>query len=137
MYDKKPIIKSIQEFVMSCPCFQGQAEEAEPGTAAECFIEPVHADTIYRQYTDGNVLRQYLFTLTTKKAYDAQAREQLAANGFGQYFEEWLEEQNSKDIYPQLDGYAALRMESMTSGYLAPSETGLAGYQILCRLIYK
>lgn len=138
MYDKTPIIKSIQDFVMLCPYVKGMPEEeGKPELAVECSIEPIYAESVFRRYTDGTLLRQYVFTLTSKEAYDAQGREHITASGFSQDFEEWLEEQNDNDIFPHLDGYTPIRTESVSSGFLILSETGFARYQIQCRLIYK
>lgn len=139
MYDRKPIIKSIQEFVMICPYFQEGVHNtlADPELKVECSVDPVNGETVYRKYTDGSLLRQYLFNLTSKNIYDADSRNEIAATGFSQCFEEWLEQQNQNEVYPLLDGYTPVRTETISSGYLDLDETGLARYQIQCRLIYK
>lgn len=138
MYDRKPMIKSVQEFVLSCPYFkEGQAGTAGSAVMVDCSVDPVEAEKEYRRYTDGSSLRQFVFALTSKEVYGADSRDAIAETGFSQCFEEWLEEQNDKGIYPQLEGYTPLRTEMVSSGYLVSNETGIYRYQIKCRLIYR
>lgn len=75
--------------------------------------------------------------LTSKEAYDGDARTGIANSGFYQNFEEWTEQNNLNDIVPELDGHDAVKVEVLQSGYLFSTEADLGRYQMICRLIYK
>ena len=103
----------------------------------EYSIDPIGADPIYKRYVDGSCLKQFQFALTSKEAYDGDARTGIANSGFYQNFEEWTEQNNLNDIVPELDGHDAIRVEVLQSGYLFSTEVDLGRYQMICRLIYK
>ena len=58
-------------------------------------------------------------------------------SGFYQSFEEWTEQNNLDDIFPELDGHDAVKVEVLQSGYLFAPDVDLGRYQMICRLIYK
>ena len=54
-----------------------------------------------------------------------------------QAFEEWVESNNMNDVFPELDGHDAIRVEVLQSGYLFSTEADLGRYQMICRVIYR
>lgn len=138
MPDSKPIIESIRDYVLSCDFLKDGKVNIDylPDEMAYS-IDPVGADPVYKRYIDGSCLKQFQFALTSKEAYDGDARTGIANSGFYQFFEEWVEENNLNDIFPRLEGHQSIRVEVMQSGYLFSTEADLGRYQIICRLIYK
>lgn len=138
MPDNKPIIESIRDYILSCDFLKDGKVNIDylPDEMAYS-IDPVGADPIYKKYTDGSCLKQFQFSLTSKEAYDGDARTGIANSGFYQFFEEWIEGNNMKDIYPELEGHQSIRVDVLQSGYLFSEEADLGRYQIICRLIYK
>lgn len=100
-------------------------------------IDPVGGDPVYKRYTDGRCLKQFQFALTSKEAYDGDARTGIANSGFYQFFEEWIEENNEGDNVPELFGHTGIRIDVLQSGYLFSTEDDLGRYQLICRLIYE
>lgn len=134
----KPIIESIRDYILTCD-FLGDGKvniDYLPDEMAYS-IDPIGGDPIYKKYADGGRLKQFQFALTSKKAYDGDARTGIANSGFYQFFEEWIEENNMLDIYPELEGHTPVRVEVMQSGYLFSTEEDKGRYQIICRLIYE
>lgn len=138
MPDNKPIIESIRDYILSCPFLKDGKVNIDylPDEMAYS-IDPVGGDPIYKQYVDGTCLKQFQFSLLSKEAYDGDARTGIANSGFYQFFEEWVEQNNMKDIYPDLNGHTSVRIDVLQSGYLFSTEADLGRYQIICRLIYK
>lgn len=138
MQGSKPIIESIRDYILSCDFLKDGKVNIDylPDEMAYS-IDPVGADPIYKKYTDGSCLKQFQFSLTSKEAYDGDARTGIANSGFYQFFEEWIEGNNMKDIYPELEGHQSIRVDVLQSGYLFSAEADLGRYQIICRLIYK
>lgn len=138
MPDNKPIIESIRDYILSCDFLKDGKVNIDylPDEMAYS-IDPVGSDPVYKKYTDGSCLKQFQFSLTSKEAYDGDARTGIANSGFYQFFEEWIEGNNMKDIYPELEGHQSIRVDVLQSGYLFSAEADLGRYQIICRLIYK
>lgn len=134
----KPIIASIREYILTCPLIhEGRVNIDYLGDGMEYSIDPIGADPIYKRYADGACLKQFQFALTSKEAYDGDARTGIANSGFYQFFEEWVETNNDADNLPVLDGrHESVRMDVLMSGYLFSTEADLGRYQIQCRLIY-
>lgn len=138
MPEAKPIIESIREYVRQYPGINGKKVNIDYlGDGMEYSIDPIGADPVYKKYTDGSCLKQFQFALTSKEAYDGDTRTGIANSGFYQMFEEWVEENNMEDIYPELDDHMPTRVEVMRSGFLFSAEADLGRYQMICRLIYR
>lgn len=133
----KPIIESIRNYILTCDFLKGGKVNVDylPDEMSYS-IDPIGGDPIYKRYTDGGCLKQFQFALTSKEAYDGDARTGIANSGFYQFLEEWIEDNNMLDIYPKLEGHTPVRVEIMQSGYLFSTEADLGRYQIICRLIY-
>ena len=138
MQGSKPIIESIRDYILSCDFLkEGKVNIDYLPDEMAYSIDPVGADPVYKKYTDGSCLKQFQFSLLSKYAYDGDARTGIANSGFYQRFEEWIEENNMNDIYPELDRHTPVRVEVLQSGYLFSAEADLGRYQIICRLIYE
>ena len=93
---KTPIIESIREYVKSYPGINNRKINIDYlGDGMEYSIDPIGADPIYKKYVDGSCLKQFQFALTSKEAYDGDARTGIANSGFYQDFEEWTQQNNS------------------------------------------
>lgn len=138
MPEGKPIIESIRGYILTCPFLKDGKVNIDylPDEMAYS-IDPIGGDPIYKKYTDGTCIKQFQFALTSKEAYDGDARTGIANSGFYQFFEEWIEENTREDILPELEGYTPVRMDVLTGGYLFSAEADLGRYQIQCRLIYR
>lgn len=138
MPEGKPIIESIRDYILTCPFLKDGKVNIDylPDEMAYS-IDPIGGDPIYKKYTDGTCIKQFQFALTSKEAYDGDARTGIANSGFYQFFEEWIEENTREDIFPELEGYTPIRMDVLTGGYLFSAEADLGRYQIQCRLIYR
>lgn len=138
MQASKPIIESIRDYILSCDFLkEGKVNIDYLPDEMAYSIDPVGADPVYKRYVDGSCLKQFQFSLLSKEAYDGDARTGIANSGFYQLFEEWIEENNMNDIFPDLEGHTAIRVDVLQSGYLFSMEADLGRYQIICRLIYK
>lgn len=86
---KKTIIESIREYVRMYPDINNWKINIDRlGNGMEYSIDPIGADPIYKRYVDGSCLKQFQFALTSKEAYDGDARTGIANSGFYQNFDE-------------------------------------------------
>lgn len=138
MQGSKPIIESIRDYILKCDFLKdGKVNINYLPAEMSYSIEPIGGDPVYKRYMDGNCLKQFQFALMSAEVYDGDARTEIANSGFYQFLEEWIEENNMKDIYPDLDGRDAIRVDVLQSGYLFSTEADLGRYQIQLRLIYQ
>ncbi len=138
LHVKRPIIDSIREYIATCPYVDDRKINIDylgDGMGIPLIRSGQIPST--KRYTDGTCLKQFQFALTSKEAYDGDARTGIANSGFYQSFEEWAEQNNLDDIFPELDGHDAIKVEVLQSGYLFAPDVDLGRYQMICRLIYK
>lgn len=138
MPHSKPIIESIRDYLLTCDFLKDGKVNIDylPDEMAYS-IDPIGGDPIYRRYVDGDALRQFQFAITSKEAYDGDARTGIENSGFYQFLQEWIEENNRRGCLPQLEGHVPVRVDIQMSGYLFSMDSELGRYQIQCRLIYK
>lgn len=138
MQRSKPIIESIRNYILTCDFLKDGKVNVDylPDEMAYS-IEPIGGNPIYKKYADGTCLKQFLFAFMSVEAYDGDARTAIAASGFYQFLEEWIEENNMKEVLPDLEGHTSVRIDVLQSGYLFFTEADLGRYQIQCRLVYE
>ena len=134
------IISSIRDFILTFPeLHEGDLYIDFLGAGAnQCTLEPVPCDPVYRRYTDGGALKQYLFVFASREYYSADVAQCAANQEFYEIFAAWVKAQNKAGNLPELgaDRYA-VSLEVLTSGYVFYEDTETARYQIQLRLIYE
>lgn len=134
----KPIIESVRDYLLTCPLIDDKKINIDYlGDGMEYSIDPIGSDPVYKKYTDGTYQKQFQFAISSKHAYDGDARTGIANSGLYQFLEEWFEENNMDSILPELEGYESIKIEILQSGYLFSTDADLGRYQIICRLIYE
>ena len=123
------IISAIREHIMKCPLMEGERINVDYiGTDMSYSIDPLPCDPVIQRYTDGGA---------SNETYDEDARINIENSGFYEAFEDWLEEQNITDMFPELPaGKMAAGFETLNKGYLYDTDGNFARYRIECRLIY-
>lgn len=140
MQEVNPIINSIRDYILLCPLLSDERKVNVDylGTEMSYSINPQPSTPILKQYVDGGSMRQLQFDFTSNETYDEDARTGIENSGFYEEFESWLEEQNKQKVFPVLSGNkTAIKVETLTSGYLFDNDENSARYQIQCRLIYE
>lgn len=134
------IIESVRAFVLTYPHLPAGNVLIDylGSSACEFTLEPVPCNTIYRQYTDGGALKQYLFLLASRFFYADDVRQCADNQKFFEDFAVWVRAQDKAGNLPVLaDGRTAVSLEVLTHGYVISEDTGTARYQIQLRLIYE
>lgn len=134
------IIKQIRRYFLDCPLID---EESKINVdylgvgAVEYSIDPVPSDSLVKKYMDGGAVKQYLFVFGSREYYGDDTLQNMENSGFYQIFSDWVEEQNKIGNLPELSkGKQALKIETVTSGYLFHADESSAKYQIQMRLTY-
>ncbi len=135
----KPIIDCLRDFIMSYPelkdgCLMVDYLGDKP---VEYAIEAVPCDPVYRKYTDGGCMKQFLFLFASREVYAADVERCTENLAFYEEFERWINDQNNSDNLPDLDGREPVSIEVLTGGYAFSADGNTARYQIQLRLIYE
>lgn len=133
------MIESLRSFLTECPFLNGGRVNVDYiGTEMTYSIDPLPCDPIIQRYVDGGAKKQFQFAFTSKEQYDEDARINIDNSEFLQRFEDWLEQQNFDENFPDLpDGKIPIRFETLSKGYLYDIDGSLAKYRIECRLLYS
>ena len=134
----KPVIECIRDFVMTFPelkdgCFMIDYLSKDP---VEYVVEAVPCDRIFKKYTDGGCIKQFLFIFASREAYSADVNKQIENSAFYEHFENWILAAAPETLSQFLDGRNPFQLDVLTSGYLFDADYNTARYQIQLRLLY-
>lgn len=134
------VIKQIREYIMKFPglkdgCLYVDYLGAEP---IEYTVEAVPCNPIYKKYTDGGCLKQFLFIFASREFFSRDVNQCIENLDFYEQFTDWIENNNDNEVLPELDnGKTALMVEVVTQGYIFDYDESAARYQVQLRLIYE
>ena len=132
----------VKEFIEACP-FLKEFEQMFPVVNTDMLgenitsysIESTPADPIVKQYTNGDTVRRYAFSLCSREIYGEAENEE--STEFYEKFADWLEECTYLGDLPALSGQLASRsIRATTGGYLYDNQGTKCQYRIQCEFIY-
>lgn len=136
------VASKVVEFIQTCPFLEEFAElfsvvhldKLEEDTTAYC-IESTPVEPILKRYTNGDTIRQYVFSLCSRELYGEE--ENKDTSEFYEKFSDWLEECTSTGDLPDLRGNLQSRsIRATTDGYLYDAQETKCQYRIQCQFIY-
>lgn len=135
----KSLIECIRDFVAEFPDLKCGALGVDylGDSATEYCVEAVPCDPIFKQYTDGSCLKQFLFLFASREWYNADALQGIENLAFYEDFASWIREKNLSGDLPDLDGREPVAINVLTSGYAIDADSNTARYQIQLQLIYE
>lgn len=135
----KPLIESVRDFVMQFPELKDGFLLVDylGAEAVEYTVEAVPCDPVYKQYVDGDCMKQFLFLFASREYYSADVNQCIENLSFYEDFERWIRDCDREGILPALDGRIPVSLEVLTGGYAFDCDQETARYQIQLRLIYE
>ncbi len=108
------------------------------GPDIEVGIIPIPGSRVVEENIDGSSTREYPFALQTC-ALTADDAARLDNSEFFEEFSDWLESQTLAGTFPTLGSkQTATKIETTSSGALyEQGDSGIAIYQIICKLTYE
>ena len=100
----------------------------------EYVIEPVPVEPIFKQYTDGSTLRQFVFQFGSREFYGADVIQNMRNTKFYEDFSTLIENNNKKGVLPNIDGIQSI--ECLNNGTINEDNTDNAKYVIQMRITY-
>lgn len=136
----KPIIQAVHDYIMEFPNLKDGCLLVDylGGEPVEYTVEPVPCNPVYKKYTDGDCIKQFLFLFASREYYSADVNQNIENLSFYEDFSDWIYERNFNEILPDLGGdRTALGIEILTGCYQLSADANTARYQIQLRLIYE
>ena len=136
------IAVKVKEFIESCP-FLDEFKQMFPVVRMELLdedataysIESTPAEPILKRYTNGDTIRQYVFSLCSRELYGESENEETAE--FYEKFADWLDECTQNKKLPALSGQLQSRsIRATTGGYLYDNTGTKCQYRIQCQFVY-
>ncbi len=137
----KPLIESIRDYISAFPdlsencCLLIDYLGDKP---VEYTVEAVPCDPVYKEYVDGEKVKQFLFVFASREYFEADVNTCIENLHFYENFEEWIEQNNDNGVFPDLgSNRTPVSLEVLTRGYVLSADEETARYQIQLRLIYE
>lgn len=138
---EKPLIESIRDYICTCPYLSEGCcllIDYLGDKAVEYTVEAVPCNPIYKEYVDGEKVKQFLFVFASREYFEADINTCIANLHFYEKFEDWIDDNNEAGIYPDLgENKVPVSLEVLTRGYVLSADEETARYQIQLRLIYE
>ncbi len=134
------MIDKIREYISNCPCLDEFA-----AINVNCLVDKAKAYSVnegagYNPVinTDlcGNKEMQFQFTFDAKFHWNEEVQNNVDNSKFFEDFRNWLEENDEKGIYPDIEGIEPLTISATTNGFIFATNTDEAIYRISCKFTY-
>lgn len=84
----------------------------------------------------GNKEMQFLFSFDAKLYWNEEIQNNIDNSLFFEKFRNWLEENDEKEIYPDINGIEPISISAITNGYIYATGADEAIYRISCKFTY-
>lgn len=133
----KAMIDVVREYISKCPYLKEYAElnveYLQDKVNTYSINENAGYEPISEKYMIGTDY-QFLFTFDSKLIWNEDIQNNIDNSKFFENFKNWLEENNKKQIYPEIDGI--YEIGATTNGYIFATNANEAIYRIQCYLKY-
>lgn len=136
----KSLIECVRDFVLTFPELDEEGclyVDYLGDQAIEYSVEAVPCDPVFRRYTDGGCMKQFLFVFASREFYSADVNQCIENLAFYEHFEHWITDNNLNTVLPDLDGRSPVSIEVLTGGYAFDADSNTARYQMQLRLLYE
>ena len=136
----KSIIESIREYFLDCPSLEDNVRlniDFLGDKAIEYGIYSEPTITTIKKYVDGDELKGFNFTFSTRTIISGDLATQIENSAFFDRLIDWVLVQNKNKNFPKLSGKRyPIKIQVNNNGYIATAESDTAVYQIQMTLKY-
>ncbi len=138
MAEEKAKIDKIRDYIAKCPYLKEFAElnveYLQDKVETYSINENAGYNPVLNKFRVGAEM-QFLFTFDSKLYWNEDIQNNIDNSKFFENFRRWLEENNEKHIYPNIDG--VYEIGATTNGYIFATNANEAIYRIQCYLNYS
>ena len=132
------IIEAIRDYIANMDCmktFDNAINVNYLDSEIDSFsIEEIPCNPIIKKYVDGSSVRQFQFVFCSREPYGAEILQNIENSNFYEDFANEIEEKNSIEILPLIDGIKSIEVTSNAYTVSVTEDTAL--YQINLNLKY-
>lgn len=137
MAEEKAMIDIVRDYISKCPYLKEYAELNVEYLADKVETYSINENAGYEPVIQRYVIGadyQFLFTFDSKFHWNEDIQNNIDNSKFFENFKNWLEENNNKKIYPEIEGI--YEIGATTNGYIFATNANEAIYRIQCYLKY-
>lgn len=138
MNGEKIIIDEVRDYIAKCPYLKEYAELNVEYLVDKVVAYSVNENAGYNPVISKSIIglkdMQFLFTFDSKLYWNEDIQNNIDNSKFFENFREWLEENNNKKIFPEING--VYEIGATTNGYIFATNANEAIYRIQCYLKY-
>lgn len=137
MAEEKAMIDIVRDYISKCPYLKEYAELNVEYLADKVETYSINENAGYEPVIQRYVIGadyQFLFTFDSKLHWNEDIQNNIDNSKFFENFKNWLEENNNKKIYPEIEGI--YEIGATTNGCIFATNANEAIYRIQCYLKY-
>ena len=135
------MIENIRKYISECPYLDEfiaiNVNYLVDKVKAYSVNESASYNPLINEDNCGNKEMQFLFSFDAKMHWNEEVKNNIDNSLFFEKFRNWLEQNDEKDIYPELDNnILPISISAITNGYIYATNSDEAIYRISCKFTY-
>ena len=134
------MIEELRTYIANCPYLNDYTELTinylVDSKEAYSINEGQGYDPVVNTQTDGSKEMQFIFTLDSRFVWNENLENNIKNSKFFENFSNWLEEQNDKDNFPNVEGIIPETIRTTSNGFIYATNSNEAIYRIECIFTY-
>lgn len=135
------MIEKIRDYIAECPHLDEFTKVNVNYLVDKVNAYSVNEDSGYNPVLEpriyGNDEMQFLFSFDAKFYWNEETENNIDNSKFFEKFRDWLEDNNSKGKYPEIEGIEPLTIGAITNGFIYATNSDEAIYRISCSFTYE
>lgn len=135
------MIEKIRDYIAECPYLDEFTKVNVNYLVDKVNAYSVNEDSGYNPVLEpriyGNDEMQFLFSFDAKFYWNEETENNIDNSKFFEKFRDWLEDNNSKGKYPEIEGIEPLTIGAITNGFIYATNSDEAIYRISCSFTYE
>lgn len=135
------MIEKIRDYIAECPHLDEFTKINVNYLVDKVNAYSVNEDSGYNPVLEsriyGNDEMQFLFSFDAKFYWNEETENNIDNSKFFEKFRDWLEDNNSKGKYPEIEGIEPLTIGAITNGFIYATNSDEAIYRISCSFTYE
>lgn len=135
------MIEKIRDYIAKCPHLDEFTKVNVNYLVDKVNAYSVNEDSGYNPVLEpriyGNDEMQFLFSFDAKFYWNEETENNIDNSKFFEKFRDWLEDNNLKGKYPEIEGIEPLTIGAITNGFIYATNSDEAIYRISCSFTYE
>lgn len=134
------MIEAIRDYIATCNLLDEYTELNVNYLVDNSNAYSINEETGYNPVIETNITgekyMQFIFNFDSRLVWNEDMANNIANSKFYENFSEWLNENNDKNIFPEVDGIIPESIKATTNGFIFVADSNEAIYRISCTFTY-